>query len=112
MAVAAPLLVAAAVGRRTGLQAGRWTFMVAGLCMAAYQVCYFSAVPLAGVAATALLAICRSGVHDPLRGGWIRCKEQTDADNRVGLDWRDGRLYVGTYWDDDPEGLIWLAMYP
>jgi drug/metabolite transporter, DME family len=30
----------------------------AGLCIAAYQLCYFAAVPRAGVAATALLAIC------------------------------------------------------
>jgi DME family drug/metabolite transporter len=33
-----------------------------GVCIAAYQICYFSAVPFAGVAVTALVAICSSPV--------------------------------------------------
>lgn len=76
MVVAAPLLTAGA--RLTGASlrpAGR-SALVAGVCMAVYQVCYFSAVPLAGVGATALLAICsapvlvtvmaRALLHEPL----------------------------------------------
>lgn len=64
MAVAAPcLLLAARVAE------GRWRVrwreqglpcLALGACMATYQVCYFSAVPLTGVAVTALLAICSS----------------------------------------------------
>lgn len=60
--VAAPLLTAGA--RLTG--ASLWpsspAFLSAGLCMAGYQVCYFSAVPLAGVGTTALLAICSAPI--------------------------------------------------
>jgi drug/metabolite transporter, DME family len=33
-----------------------------GACMAAYQACYFLAVPLAGVAITALVSICSSPI--------------------------------------------------
>lgn len=64
MAVAAPcLLVAARVAE------GPWRLRSSpeglaclgmGVCMAAYQIFYFSAVPLTGVAVTALLAICSS----------------------------------------------------
>jgi DME family drug/metabolite transporter len=64
MAVAAPCLLLAArfrerswrlSGRRDGLGV-----LATGACMSAYQVFYFSAVPLTGVAVTALLAICSS----------------------------------------------------
>ncbi|HUM15459.1 MAG TPA: EamA family transporter [Candidatus Nitrosotalea sp.] len=69
LAVAAPCLVLAAVGAaRFGARpAGRrpWPSVsdlplcaALGLAMAAYQVCYFRAVTLIGVAAAALLAIC------------------------------------------------------
>jgi DME family drug/metabolite transporter len=62
MGVAAPLLLAAlASGGGRPKRAG-WAFIPAGLCMAGYQVCYFSAVPLAGVATTALLAICSAPI--------------------------------------------------
>ncbi len=62
MLIAAPALLAAAgATRRMPTRVGRG-FAVAGLCMAAYQICYFSAVPLAGVPATALLAICSAPV--------------------------------------------------
>src|SRR5947209_16450955 len=62
MAVAAPLLLAAATSvegrpRLTGLQP-----LAAGVCMACYQLCFFGAVPLAGVATTALLAICTAPI--------------------------------------------------
>ncbi len=58
MLVAAPLLAAGARLAGASLRPAGSGFVIAGLCMAGYQVCYFSAVPLAGVAATALLAIC------------------------------------------------------
>ncbi|MFI5265898.1 MAG: DMT family transporter [Chloroflexota bacterium] len=62
MVVAAPLLLAVLFAKRERPKVGGWAFVVAGVCMAAYQVCYFSAVPLAGVAATALLAICSAPI--------------------------------------------------
>jgi DME family drug/metabolite transporter len=62
MLVAAPALVAVALIREGPLRISGCGFVLAGLCMAAYQVCYFSAVPLAGVAATALLAICSAPI--------------------------------------------------
>jgi len=69
LAVAAPVLVlaAAGVGRFGARHARRspWPSLTdlplccaLGLAMAAYQVCYFRAVTLVGVAAAALLAIC------------------------------------------------------
>lgn len=61
MAIAGPLLLVATIFLRQQLAFGRGP-LLAGLCMAAYQVCYFSAVPLAGVAATALLAICSAPI--------------------------------------------------
>jgi len=62
MAIAGPLLLAAMLVRRERPRASGWAVVPAGLCMAAYQVCYFSAVPLAGVVATALLAICSAPI--------------------------------------------------
>ena len=65
MACAAPCLVLAiALARQSAPAAGAWQrsdWAKAGLlgaAMAAYQVCYFWAVPRSGVARTALLAIC------------------------------------------------------
>jgi DME family drug/metabolite transporter len=69
LAIAAPVLVLAAGGAArfgTAAPAQRpWPALVdlplcaaLGLAMAAYQVCYFQAVALAGVATAALLAIC------------------------------------------------------
>ena len=75
VAVAAPCLVLAAVlnemmtvprgaGRRRVPAGAGWaprelpSYALLGLAMAAYQVCYFWAVTLTGVAVTALLAIC------------------------------------------------------
>ena len=65
VAVAAPCLVGASVAlRATRAAPSPWSTRdralaaVLGLSMAAYQVCYFGAVTLAGVAVTALLAIC------------------------------------------------------
>jgi DME family drug/metabolite transporter len=69
LAIAAPVLVAAAAGvGRFGARHPRrspWPSLAdlplcaaLGLAMAAYQVCYFRAVTLVGVAPAALLAIC------------------------------------------------------
>jgi len=63
LAVAAPCLLAtAALFRARPLVAPArgdgLALAAAGAAMAAYQVCYFTAVTLAGVAVTALLAIC------------------------------------------------------
>ena len=62
MLIAAPLLGAGARLAGYRLRPGDRCFIVPGICMAAYQVCYFSAVPLAGIAATALLAICSAPI--------------------------------------------------
>jgi DME family drug/metabolite transporter len=62
MLVAAPLLTAGARLTGASLRPTSPAFLVAGLCMAGYQLCYFSAVPLAGVGATALLAICSAPI--------------------------------------------------
>jgi DME family drug/metabolite transporter len=76
MLVAAPILAAGARLTGASLRPSSPAFLLAGLCMAGYQICYFSAVPLAGVAATALLAICSAPIliaamarvflHEPL----------------------------------------------
>ncbi|MBI2529326.1 MAG: DMT family transporter [Candidatus Rokubacteria bacterium] len=67
LAVAAPCLLAAAWltrARRAGRGPRPWTAvdtascLALGAAMAAYQVCYFRAVTLTGVAVAALLAIC------------------------------------------------------
>ena len=68
LAIAAPVLVLAAAGAaRFGARPARrpWPSLAdlplcaaLGLAMAAYQVCYFRAVTLVGVAPAALLAIC------------------------------------------------------
>ena len=39
-------------------RADRWRCVVLGVCMAAFQACYFSAVTLTGIAVAALIAIC------------------------------------------------------
>lgn len=75
LAVAAPCLVVAAVAsghlaaRRGPAVALPWgalsalpTFALLGLAMALYQVCYFTAVSLTGVAVAALLAICSAPI--------------------------------------------------
>jgi len=61
MVVAAALLLVAARWLTGGFgvdPADRWRCVGLGACMAAFQVTYFSAVPLAGIAVTALVAIC------------------------------------------------------
>ncbi|MEO1403073.1 MAG: DMT family transporter [Cyanobacteria bacterium J06635_1] len=51
--------------RQTGL-----AHLGMGACIAMYQVCYFCAVPLAGVAVTALVAICSSPLLIALLAAW------------------------------------------
>ena len=61
MIVAAAVLVVAArlaTGRTTPAAGARGTGVALGLCMAAFQVTYFTAVTLIGVAISALVAIC------------------------------------------------------
>jgi DME family drug/metabolite transporter len=52
------LLFARASGPIRIARADRWRCAVLGVCMAAFQVCYFSAVTMAGIAIAALIAIC------------------------------------------------------
>jgi drug/metabolite transporter, DME family len=61
MLVAAALLVVIARWAAGSLRvdrADRWRCVVLGLCMAAFQATYFSAVTLVGIAVAALIAIC------------------------------------------------------
>jgi DME family drug/metabolite transporter len=61
MLVAAALLVVLARWASGSLRvdpADRWRCVALGLCLAVFQVTYFSAVTLAGIATTALIAIC------------------------------------------------------
>jgi len=61
MLIAAPLLLALArwSARSLAIPRGdRWRCVALGVCMALYQVTYFNAVPRAGIAIAALIAIC------------------------------------------------------
>ncbi len=59
LALASPILIAIARAREGALTVkAPGPAVLAGLCMSAYQVCYFLAVPRSGVALTALVAIC------------------------------------------------------
>jgi DME family drug/metabolite transporter len=91
IAVAAPcLLFAAALARSTSPSAGGWRprdlgkAALLGAAMAAYQVCYFWAVPRTGVALTALFAICSA----PLliaAGAAVWLKERPSRAARIAL---------------------------
>ena len=52
------LLLARAGGPIRIAHADRWRCAALGVCMAAFQACYFSAVTMTGVALAALIAIC------------------------------------------------------
>lgn len=56
--IAAPLLLGIATVIEGPIRIRRPGFILGGTCMAAYQICFFSGVPLAGVAVTTLLTIC------------------------------------------------------
>jgi drug/metabolite transporter, DME family len=60
MLVAAVLLLilARASGPISIAPGDRWRCAALGVCMAAFQVCYFSAVTMTGIAIAALIAIC------------------------------------------------------
>jgi drug/metabolite transporter, DME family len=60
MIVAAALLLALARARGPIRidRADRWRCVALGVCMAAFQACYFSAVTMTGIAIAALIAIC------------------------------------------------------
>ena len=65
MSLSSPLLLlwAGKTLRPGQLSVRQWQLLLGmGACIASYQVCYFCAVPLAGVAVTALVAICSSPV--------------------------------------------------
>ncbi len=65
MALASPLLLlwAGKTLQPRRLSVRQWWLLLGmGACIASYQVCYFCAVPFAGVAVTALVAICSSPV--------------------------------------------------
>ncbi|MEO1591722.1 MAG: DMT family transporter [Cyanobacteria bacterium J06632_22] len=65
MALSAPLLLlwAGKTLQPGQLTVQQWRLLLSmGACIASYQVCYFCAVPFAGVAVTALVAICSSPV--------------------------------------------------
>ena len=52
------LLLARAGGPIRVARADRWRCAALGVCMAAFQACYFSAVTMTGIAIAALIAIC------------------------------------------------------
>jgi hypothetical protein len=67
-------------------------------------------VPLPLVLAElALLFLRKQGADDPLRGGWVRCRETTAGGRRVALTWDDGRLYVDNLWDGYRYDRVWLG---
>lgn len=72
MALAAPLLLflSSRQPRRQLAQVNGLTYLGMGACIATYQVCYFAAVPLAGVAVTALVAICSAPLFVALLAAW------------------------------------------
>ena len=61
MLIAAPLLVAAARWSARSFsiaRTARWRCLAMGVCMAVFQLTYFTAVPRVGIAVAALIAIC------------------------------------------------------
>ena len=58
LAAALLLLLARASGPIRIARADRWRCAALGVCMAAFQACYFSAVTMTGIALAALIAIC------------------------------------------------------
>jgi DME family drug/metabolite transporter len=72
--VAAIFLLAATVAtaRRFALAPGdRWRCVAMGVCMAAYQVAYFTAVTLGGIVVVALVAICSAPLIIAALAPWL-----------------------------------------
>ena len=72
MLIAAPLLLAIAGWSARSwriARADRWRCVVLGVCMAGFQVSYFNAVTLTGIAIAALIAICWRSPADHGAGG-------------------------------------------
>ena len=95
MAVAAPLLALAAWLRHEWPRFAPGPWLIAGVCMAAYQVCYFSAVRITGVAATALLAICSAPIFVAALG-YVVLGEELTRRRVLALPVRGCRLLLGT----------------
>jgi DME family drug/metabolite transporter len=95
LAVAAPCLLAAALFRArplvTTARGDTLALVAAGTAMAAYQVCYFTAVTLTGVAVAALLAICSAPLMIALLAALVLGERLTPA-VRISL----GMAVVGT----------------
>ncbi len=73
MAISAPVLIL--IGSRiavdySALRKNSLNLLGLGSCMALYQICYFSAVNKAGIAVTALVAICSSPLFIALIAAW------------------------------------------
>ena len=91
MAVAAPcLLLAIALARPSVGARGEWrprdsaTAALLGAAMAAYQICYFWAVPRTGVALTAVLAICSAPLMITA-GAALTLRERPSPTARIAL---------------------------
>lgn len=73
MAISAPILIL--IGSRiaidySALRKNYLNLLGLGSCMALYQICYFTAVNKAGIAVTALVAICTSPLFIALIATW------------------------------------------
>jgi DME family drug/metabolite transporter len=91
MAGAAPcLLLASALARRGSARSRGWPLLdwikaaALGAAMAAYQLCYFWAVPRTGVALTALLAICSAPIMITA-GAALLLRERAERSTLVAL---------------------------
>lgn len=60
--------------------------------------------------ASAMLAAKLSGIEDPPRGHWIRCRERSESGRHVVLGWDDDRLSISDERDDLPSPLHWLSV--
>ena len=88
IAIASPLLLTAA-SRTPGFwqrptPAESVAYLSLGGCMATFQLCYFNAVPLAGIAITAIVAICSSPLFITFIAVW-KLGEQLSTKDYVAL---------------------------
>lgn len=61
------------------------------------------------VAATALVLSLADSGSDPLEGCWTRCAEALPIGDHAELYVSGGRVDVNDYWDDGPDGNVWLS---